>query len=164
MLLIDAVKDYVNLTNLFNGNEFLERTGLSVINQNIKMLSRPLTKNSLIVVSKIIQDICTELFINTTRSQFDSYFPESSDFEVDEKVDISSLKNHMKPPDPLSEIKLLQNRVDNLYFYATLATIIIMVMIIVMIINYIAIRKHRGVVNAMNVVKSEYVTEKLISK
>lgn len=128
---VDASKASGHFTNLFNGNEFMERAGNAIINRNIEVVSQPTVEKSLQKIAKVLHDGFNEIFENFTKIEFEEIFPQNSKPENVEVLDEFSNETIGKINE--NELKTLKDQISSLFFYVQVIFIFLIIFTILAI-------------------------------
>lgn len=130
-VLIENSKEFINLTNLFNGNQFMEKAGNSIINTSGKNLIRSAMQNTINAATKLIRAIFDDIFSNSSKSEFEFLFPETVyNDNIDQKKQlkkISSSNNYHQFD--------LNIKISNLQCQVNIVFILLIIIILVFIIK-----------------------------
>jgi sugar-specific transcriptional regulator TrmB len=129
------------MTNLFNGNKLLEKAGNSIINTSGKSLIRAAMNRLASALAKTFKRTIDVIFSNTSKTEFESFFPEShipdDEMHDDNKkngIDLSSSNNYKSSSFSFRNTNL-QKKVEDLYFYMNLMTIIVTILVVLSFLN-----------------------------
>jgi hypothetical protein len=148
--IIKFSKESIYLRNLFNGNKFLEKTGNVIINNSDRRLVISAMQKAINEATKNMKEVLNQIFLNTTKTEFESYFPDTKSNEENEEIDekIDEIKNRIDfstrklHKTPLNQLRNLQKQVENLFFYVKLMTVIFIIFIVICLIIFFIVKVH----------------------
>jgi hypothetical protein len=143
------------MTNLFNGNRFLEMAGQAVINQVVDIYTEPTFVKTMTIIAQYLPISLNEIFINTTVTEFFSFFPPFGE-NVEYKSTLVLKEKSMNSSQDLITLKndnLYLERVQNeneamslninfyIYFFTSVLSIILIIFILINVLKYQKYRK-----------------------
>lgn len=168
-VVVEYSKEHVNLTNLFNGNQLLEKAGNAIINTSGKNLIRSTVDYLVKATAKAIEGVIITLFSNSTKAELELYFPESKieneeaadGNDIRNGIDLSVSKNYKSPN--TANVNL-QNQIDYLKSYMNLITFILILFILILLAICLIFKIHFSKFKPNYKSNDEHVSKKLISK
>lgn len=145
-IFLDSSAEFGNLTNLFNGNKFLERTGNAILNKNSKLFSRPAIQKTMDAATSVIRIILNEIFANYSKSEFESFFPATSETtiendESDIKNELSLFSSNNLKSSSNKEIANLTKQIDLMHNFMISTAFVIIILMMISVFNCLMFKK-----------------------